>query len=719
MQNRLINTLASKPVLLKIILLALAYWLFSWIGTLTIYRDFGVAIYWPAVGISILGVMLLGMSAAPGIFIASIIINYFIYKDGYHSPSQLVLSITAISASNTISAMFGSHYLKVRVLKNNRSLFKLDSVLNFLLFVALIPALINSTTGGLVTYYYGVMPDIFNKSHSWMLADLIGILLIIPFAFSWFESPKIIINRKKIIEFIIIVFILVFTGYFIFTDFLGNYLFNFAIAFFTIPIYLWLALRFDSKAISSLGILSIAYISYLALYSGNDYLGTLVEKPYILLQGFSILIAILIFLVHSIFIEREQSIELFRKGEEKYRTVFENMPVSLWEDDYSEAKKLISSWPQHFSDGLKTELKKNKELFDQVISKIKIVDINRSSMELYGETNKLALSECVPEIFASADPEAFSSVIAAFYEGSSNLEERIMEVRIKRKIRYLTVRWLIMPGHEEDLSRILVTVIDITNLKKAEKEIGMLNQKLEKKVAKRTEELNRANQELEAFSYSVSHDLKAPLRAIRGFTSLLIDEFGSEIPGGAAHYVKSIGQNSEKMTNLIADLLQFSRLGAKSLTYSTIETQKLVKSVWEDLTSLKQPSHIEFIVNELPIINADESLLTQVFVNLFSNAIKYAKPDLPGKIEVTSKKFEDYHEFSVSDQGIGFDQKHADKIFKVFQRLHTQDEFEGAGVGLALVKRIIHRHGGNITVKSEKGIGTTFFFTIPIEIDSE
>lgn len=707
------------PIALKILLVALIYWFACWIGTLTFYKDFGIAIYWPAAGIAVLGVYFFGRPALISIFITSLVINYFIYLEGYENNLHLLLSISAISIGNTIAAFIGSQCLRTRVLKNSRSLFRLDSVLLFLLFVALIPALITSVTGGLVTYFSGVMPDLFSKIHSWMLADLLGMLLIIPFVFAWVESPKIHFNKNKLFEFLLITGLLAFTGYFIFTDHLGNYMFNFMIAYFTTPIYIWLALRFDTKAISSLGILSIAYISFLAIYGGNNTLGELIDKPYIMLQGFSILIVIIIFIVHSIFVERQQTLILFQKGEEKYRSLFENMPVSLWEDDYSEAKLLIDSWPDEIKNNLKEKVLENPDLFRQLISRIKIVDMNKSSLELYGETNKETFMKCVPEIFASGDPEAFLSVLSAFYTGTSNLEERIMEVKIKRKIRFLTLRWFIMPGHESDLSRILVTIIDITNLKKAEKEINTLNLKLEKKVAKRTEELNRANQELEAFSYSVSHDLKAPLRAIRGYASLITEEFGNDIPGAALHYFKSIGQNSEKMTNLITDLLQFSKLGRKSLDIKEVDSQSLVKNVWEDLTSLKKPANIEFIVHDLPRLEADNSLLTQVFVNLFSNSIKYAKPDSPGKITVSCKSDSEYHEFCVSDEGIGFDQKHAEKIFQVFQRLHNQDEYEGSGVGLALVKRIVHRHGGKIHVTSKKGAGSNFYFTIPVEIDSE
>ncbi len=417
--------------------------------------------------------------------------------------------------------------------------------------------------------------------------------------------------------------------------------------------------------------------------------------------------------------DRVEALVAYQSGEEKYHSLFENMPVSLWENDYSEVKQLIDSWPANLKEDIYHTLITNKELYLELLSNIKIVDMNRSTLEMYGETNKSKLIERGPEIFASGHPEAFSSVLASFIEGKSNLEERIMEVKIMRKKRFLSVRWFIMPGYERDLSRILLTIVDITDLKKAEKEIRLLNQSLEKKVRKRTEELDRANQELEAFSYSISHDLKAPLRAVRGFSLLLMQEYGNSLPDGAVHYIKNVQKNSENMTLLITDLLQFSRLGRKSLIYAIFDSFRLVNTILQDLYSHQNPEQSEFIVNSLPILNADENLLTQVFVNLFSNAVKFSKPGSKNRIEISCKSNSEYHEFCVSDQGIGFEQKHAEKIFKVFQRLHTPQEYEGSGVGLSLVQRIIHRHGGIIRAKSEKDKGTNIFFTIPVEIDSE
>lgn len=714
-----IKRMTSRPLIVRILLLGLVYWLFCWIGTLTFYKDFGVAIYWPATGIAIAGVYILGSAASVGVFIAAFIINYFIYITGYSGFSNLILSVSAIATANTLGALIGSHFLKKIVIRNNRSLFRLDSVLAFLLFVVIIPSLITSVTGGAITYMTGTSTGLFHKIHTWFLADLIGVLVILPVIMSWLESPVIKINRKKIPEFFAILTLLIASGYFIFTGFFNNYFYNFMIAYFTTPIYFWLALRFDSKAVFSLQLLSFIYITWLAVYAGHDFFISHVNRPYVLLQGFSVLISSFILIVHSIFKERELYIISHSIEEEKYRSLFDNMPVSLWEVDFSAIKDEIDLWPENLKMDVHKTLNNNGNLFRKLISKIKIVHINRNSLELFGAEQLMKLEKSAAEIFAIGDSDALSSVLAKFYYGSSLTEERVIEVKTKRKKRFLSVSWLIMPGHEKKLSRILITILDISELKKAEKEIKLLNQRLEMKVQKRTDELARANRELEAFSYSVSHDLKAPLRAVRGFSSLLMEEYGGTLPQGAIHYIKNVQKNSENMTMLITDLLQFSRLGRKSIIYTNFDSYKLVNDILKDLYSLHKPEHVVFIINPLPYLIADENLLTQVFVNLFSNSVKFSKPGTANRIEVSCKSGPEFHEFTVSDQGIGFDSKHSEKIFKVFQRLHATEEYEGSGVGLSLVQRIIHRHGGIVRAESEPGKGTGIIFTIPVEIESE
>jgi PAS domain S-box-containing protein len=252
---------------------------------------------------------------------------------------------------------------------------------------------------------------------------------------------------------------------------------------------------------------------------------------------------------------------------------------------------------------------------------------------------------------------------------------------------------------------------DISERKHAEREIRELNLELEKRVSDRTRELEAANQELEAFSYSVSHDLREPLRAINGFSRALEEDFESSLPPEAQRYLGAIRDGALRMGRLIDDLLAFSRLARQPLRRRVVDTQQLVEECLLELD--KGSNGLEIRFSELRPCEADPALLRQVFVNLLSNAIKYSRGRRPAQVEVGSRLGERGQAiYFVRDNGTGFDMRYASKLFRVFQRLHREEEFEGTGVGLAIVHRIVTRHGGRVWAEAAPAQGATFSFTL-------
>jgi PAS domain S-box-containing protein len=288
---------------------------------------------------------------------------------------------------------------------------------------------------------------------------------------------------------------------------------------------------------------------------------------------------------------------------------------------------------------------------------------------------------------------------------AARLADGSITVSFENRYRHAdgSYRWLLWNAKGlPEAEVIYAAATDITERKRFE---GTLHE--------RNAALESANRELESFSYSVSHDLRAPLRAVDGYTRILEEEYAHAIDNEGRRLLDVVRSEARRMGVLIDDLLAFSRLGRQSLSYVDVNLAKLSGEIIAEKRRQHPGKEIEFANGELPIARADRSTIRQVLFNLIANAVKYAKPDGAIHIELGGETAGDHNLYWVRDQGIGFDMRYAEKIFGVFQRLHSEADIEGSGVGLAIVQRIIQRHGGRVWAESEQGKGSTFFFTLP------
>ena len=348
-------------------------------------------------------------------------------------------------------------------------------------------------------------------------------------------------------------------------------------------------------------------------------------------------------------------------------------------------------------------------------------------------------------------PDDRSMVKKIIEKAVKNHEKFILEYRIidhSGNERWVWEKGMGVDKEGGDYDYIEGIIMDITDRKRSEVELSRLKDDLEIQVNKKTSELNekvltldqsqkalihmvedlnevgaelkaervkleRSNKELEAFTYSVSHDLRAPLRAINGFSQFLKEDYADKLDEEGKRFIGTIRDNAAKMDRLITDLLSLSRVSKVSIAHTSVEMENIATSMYYEMASKKEQEEFTIQMNVMPVASCDPSLIKLVWQNLIGNALKYSAHSNEKHIEMGGNEEKDEMVYYISDKGAGFNEKYIRKLFGIFQRLHTNEEFEGTGVGLAIVQRIIHRHGGRVWAKGEVNRGATFCFSLP------
>lgn len=345
---------------------------------------------------------------------------------------------------------------------------------------------------------------------------------------------------------------------------------------------------------------------------------------------------------------------------------------------------------------------------------------NHGAEELYGWSSEEAIGRVSHQLTQTVFPEPLEQINATLLRTGRWEGELIHTKRDGTRVTVAS-RWSLQRDEQGKPTAILETNNNITERKQAEEALRRSRDELEIKVQERTAQLSKANdelqsvnKELEAFAYSVSHDLRAPVRHIAGFTELLQKHSDSALDEKSRRYIAMVLESAARMGTLVDDLLAFSRIGRAETQRSTVDLAQVVKAVLGELACDMHERKIDWRIGPLPITYGDPSMLRLVFANLIANALKFTRTREPAEIEIGSLNHgADEEVVFVKDNGVGFDMKYQDKLFGVFQRLHSQDAFEGTGIGLATVQRIIHRHGGRVWADGAVDGGASFYVALP------
>lgn len=409
--------------------------------------------------------------------------------------------------------------------------------------------------------------------------------------------------------------------------------------------------------------------------------------------------------------EAEHAVSL---AEERYRSLFERSPIPIWEEDFSgvrawlDAHPGVTDWSRYFD--------AHPDEVAACAARIRIRASNHAGLEFFGAASLEQLTTELASYFTEESMPVFREEIITLAEGGTRFssEGPIVDPCDGRSLT-VELHLSVVPGHEQTLDRVLASFVDVTERRRAEAEIRRLNEELQQRVVNRTEQLDAATRELESLAYSIAHDVRAPLRAIDGFSAAVIEDEAARLSPDGVVALRRVRTATQTLARLLDDLMSLSHVSRRELTRRDVDLSALALDVGEETAADNPSRQVELTVAPGLVADADPALVRLILRELLGNAWKFTAGRASAKVEVGALESGGERTFYVRDDGVGFDMRYAEHLFGVFQRMHPPGQFEGDGMGLATVQRLVRRHGGRVWAESAPDRGTTIWFTLPEE----
>ena len=675
------ETLSHKH-LLSIAGLAIIYFVAGRLGTLlALPPGYSTAVF-PASGIALFAILRYGYKIWPGILIGSFLLNGSI---SVLQQNMTLIKFTPIGLSigfgASAEALAGGYFL-YKFTKSSNPFYQVKNVFIFIVFSSGVSSLISAICGTLTITLSGISTwDQFNETFlTWWLGDAIGILIITPILILFSNISSNRFHRKLMMEGVFLVISLFFVCKMVFSEWLGNT--SYPLSFLPFPFLVWAVFRFDKLGLI-ISTLVISIISNWETIHGNGPFA-IAQEPntsLLLVQTFLGTAFSMSLILYTDLTEKRRISESLLKSEERIKQT----------EDFS----LVMA--THVGlDG-------------------KWLKVPKTLCDLLGYTREELLADTFESVTHPDDFMADWSQCQQLIRGekkSFDLEKRY--IRKDGKVIWVDLNCSIVLDDENNPIHFVTYIRDITERKNLEHKLKRYSEELENRVKERTYDLARSNKDLEEFAYLASHDLQEPLRKITTFADRIIEKQNS-LNAETRDYLERMQKAAGRMAEYIHDLLEYSRITQVPILYQRVSLKNIVSQVLDDLSDQINSQNANIHVGELPTLEVDSVQFPKLIQNLISNAIKYHREGIAPLINITSSFLEKTKEWQieVSDNGIGIEEKYFDRIFKPFERLHGRSKFEGSGIGLAICKKIIQRHNGEITVQNNQPYGTTFVVSLP------